>query len=70
MTMNNKMRISCIQLDMKLGDVEYNYAEALRLIRETVKKKNPTLLFFPKHGQRVSIPRKTLRIIVTETARG
>ena len=47
MTMNNKMRVSCIQLDMKLGDVEYNYAEALRLIRETVKEEKSDVVVLP-----------------------
>ena len=47
MTMNNKMRVSCIQLDMKLGDVEYNYSEALRLLRETVKEDKSDVVVLP-----------------------
>ena len=48
MTMNNKMKVSCVQLDMKLGDVDYNYAEALRLIRETVKTENSDVVVLPE----------------------
>lgn len=46
--MNNKMRVSCIQLDMKLGEVEHNYAEALRLIEDTVKKEKTDVVVLPE----------------------
>ena len=60
MTMNNKMRISCIQLDMKLGDVEYNYAEALRLIRETVEKEKSDVVVLPETWTTGFYPKENL----------
>ena len=58
--MNNKMRISCIQLDMKLGDVEYNYAEALRLIRETVEKEKSDVVVLPETWTTGFYPKENL----------
>lgn len=46
--MNNVMKASCIQLDMKFCNVEYNYAEALRLIRETVEKEKSDVVVLPE----------------------
>ena len=46
--MNNKMKVSCIQLDMKLRDVEYNYSQALRLIKETVENDKSDTLVLPE----------------------
>ena len=60
MTMNNKMRISCIQLDMKFGDVEYNYAEALRLIRETVEKEKSDVVVLPETWTTGFYPKENL----------
>ena len=60
MTMNNKMRVSCIQLDMKLGDVEYNYAEALRLIRETVKEDKSDVVVLPETWTTGFYPKENL----------
>lgn len=47
MTMS-KMKVSCVQLDMKFCEVEYNYSEAVRLIRETVKKENSDTVVLPE----------------------
>lgn len=46
--MNNKMKVSCIQLDMKFGDIECNYAEAVKLIRKTVKDENSDVVVLPE----------------------
>lgn len=42
------MKVSCIQLDMKFCDVQFNYAHAEKLIRETVKKENSDVVVLPE----------------------
>ena len=52
------MRISCIQMDMVIGDVEYNYSLAEKLIREAASEKPDTVVlpetwnsgYFPKEN--------------------
>lgn len=46
--MNKPMKVSCIQLDMKLGDVEYNYSEAIRLIKKTVTAEKSDVVVLPE----------------------
>ena len=60
MTMSNKMKVSCIQLDMKFGDVEYNYAEALRLIKETVAKEKTDVVVLPETWSTGYYPKENL----------
>jgi omega-amidase len=42
------MRVSCIQLDMKFCDVEYNYSHAAELIKRTVKDEKPDVILLPE----------------------
>lgn len=44
----NKMKISCIQLDMEFESVEKNYSHAKELIRETVKKEKSDVVVLPE----------------------
>ncbi len=58
--MNNKMKVSCVQLDMKLGEVEENYAEAVRLIKETVAKDNSDTVVLPETWSTGYYPKQEL----------
>lgn len=42
------MKISCIQMDMLLGDVEYNFAHAEQLIRDTVASEGCDVVVLPE----------------------
>ena len=42
------MKISCIQMDMRLGEVDYNYAHAAALIRETAEREHPDTVVLPE----------------------
>ena len=42
------MRISCIQMDMRLGDSDYNFAHAEELIRAAVKAEHPDTVVLPE----------------------
>ncbi len=42
------MKISCIQMDMRLGEVDYNYAHAQAMIRETVEREHPDTVVLPE----------------------
>ena len=42
------MKISCIQMDMRLGDVNYNFFHAGGLIRATVKREQPDTVVLPE----------------------
>ncbi len=42
------MKISCIQMDMKLGDADYNFAHAEALIREAVEREAPDAVVLPE----------------------
>lgn len=44
----NKLKVSCIQLDMKFCDTDYNYSRAQELIRETVKKEKTDVAVLPE----------------------
>lgn len=58
--MNNKMKVSCVQFDMKLGEVEENYAEAVRLIKETVAKDNSDTVVLPETWSSGYYPKQEL----------
>ena len=58
--MNNTMKASCIQLDMKLGGVEYNYNEAVRLIRETAAKEKSDVIVLPETWTTGYYPKENL----------
>lgn len=42
------MKISCIQMDMRLGEVDYNFAHAQTLIREAVDMAHPDTVVLPE----------------------
>ncbi len=42
------MRVSCVQLDMKLGDVKANFAHAEAMIREAVNRDHPDTVVLPE----------------------
>lgn len=42
------MKISCIQMDMRLGDPDYNFAHAEALIRRTAAAEHPDVLLLPE----------------------
>ena len=42
------MRVSCVQLDMKLGDVKANFAHAEAMIREAVNQDHPDTVVLPE----------------------
>lgn len=42
------MRVSCVQLDMKLGDVKANFSHAEAMIREAVNRDHPDTVVLPE----------------------
>ena len=42
------MRVSCIQLDMRLGDAKYNFAHAEAMVRATVDREHPDVVLLPE----------------------
>lgn len=42
------MKISCIQMDMRLGEVDYNFDRAEKLIRETAAQNAPDTVVLPE----------------------
>lgn len=42
------MKISCIQMDMRLGDAEYNFAHAVELVRSACKSEAPDVVVLPE----------------------
>lgn len=42
------MKISCVQMDMRLGDVEYNFAHAQDLVRLAVDRDGPDVVVLPE----------------------
>ena len=41
------MKISCIQMDMRLGEVNYNFAHAEELIRAAAAAEHPDVAVLP-----------------------
>ena len=42
------MKISCLQMDMRLGDEAYNYAHAVELVREAVRRDGADTVVLPE----------------------
>ena len=42
------MKISCIQMDMRLGEVDYNFSHAEALVREAVERETPDTVVLPE----------------------
>ena len=45
---NNRLKISCVQMDMRLGAVDENFARAEALIREAVQTARPDVAVLPE----------------------
>ncbi len=60
MTMNNTMKVSCIQLDMKFGEPIYNYGAAIKLIRKTVGQEKSDVVVLPETWSTGFYPREDL----------
>ncbi|MEG2217613.1 MAG: carbon-nitrogen family hydrolase, partial [Clostridia bacterium] len=54
------MRISCIQMDMRLGDNAYNYAHAEALVRQAVKAEQPDVVVLPETWNTGFFPKEHL----------
>lgn len=54
------MRVSCIQMNVKLGDPAYNHEEAERLIREAAKE-NPDVVLLPELWDVGFFPKENLK---------
>ena len=46
--MDNAMKISCLQMDMRLGEVDYNFAHAEELVRRAVESGRPDTVVLPE----------------------
>ncbi len=55
------MKISCIQLDMKFCDAEFNYAHAEGLIRQTVKNEKSDVVVLPEMWSTGYYPKANLK---------
>ena len=42
------MRISCVQMDMRLGDAAYNFAHAEALVRAAAEREHPDVVVLPE----------------------
>lgn len=42
------MKISCIQMDMRLGETDYNFSHAEKLIRQTAGREDPDVILLPE----------------------
>ena len=42
------MKISCIQMDMRLGEVDFNFSRAEKLIRAAVEQDGPDTVVLPE----------------------
>ena len=42
------MKISCIQMDMRLGEPNYNFAHAEELVRAAAKAERPDAVILPE----------------------
>ena len=45
---DEKLRVTCIQMDMRLGDADYNFAHAEALIRSTAEREHPDVVVLPE----------------------
>lgn len=55
------MKVSCIQLDMKFCNVDYNYSHAIGLIKETVAKENSDVVVLPETWSTGYYPKDNLQ---------
>ena len=43
-----KLKISCIQMDMRLGEADYNFAHAEELVRSAAEQEQPDVVVLPE----------------------
>ncbi len=55
------MKISCVQLNMKFCDTDFNYARAEKLIRQTVKTENSDVVVLPETWSTGYYPKNNLK---------
>lgn len=54
------MRVSSLQMNMKFGDVEYNFSHAQELVRKAVKEDNPDTVLLPEAWNTGFFPKEDL----------
>lgn len=54
------MRVSCVQMDMRLGEVDYNFDHAIKLVRETVEREHPDVVVLPETWNVGFFPKENL----------
>lgn len=52
------MKISCIQMDMRLGEADYNFAHAEELVRAAAEKERPDVIVLPETWNTGFFPKK------------
>ena len=57
------MKISCIQMDMRLGEVDYNFAHAEKLIRSTVAAEGSDVVVLPETWNTGFFPKEDLEAL-------
>ena len=43
-----KLRLACVQMDMRLGDADYNFAHAEELVRAAAERERPDVVVLPE----------------------
>ena len=43
-----KLRVACVQMDMRLGDADYNFARAEALVRSAAERERPDVVVLPE----------------------
>ena len=43
-----KLRVACVQMDMRLGDADYNFAHAEALVRSAAERERPDVVVLPE----------------------
>ena len=43
-----KLRLACVQMDMRLGEADYNFAHAGELVRAAVAREQPDVVVLPE----------------------
>lgn len=65
------MRISCVQMDMRLGEPEENFAHAAALLRQAAAvQEKPDVLVLPETWNTASSRRRIWRILPMTMAAG
>ena len=54
------MKVSCIQMDMRFADPDYNFQHAAELIRETARREQPDVMVLPETWNVGFFPKENL----------